>query len=131
MNKWWLIDANGQSLGRLATYISRILIGKNKPTYVPWREDGDFVVCVNADKVVVTGGKEQKKFYKRFSGYPSGLKLIRFDRMMKEHPERILYHAVHGMLPKNKLRAKRLNKFKIYAGVEHPHKAQSPTKLEI
>ncbi len=131
MEKWWLIDANGKNLGRIATHIARILIGKDKPTYVPWRDDGDFVVCVNAEKVAVTGGKEKKKFYKRYSGYPSGLKLIRFDRMIEEHPERIIYHAVRGMLPKNRLRDKRLKKLKVYKGPEHPHSAQIPTPLEV
>ncbi|MCK4306742.1 50S ribosomal protein L13 [candidate division WOR-3 bacterium] len=131
MEKWWLVDANGRTLGRLATHIAKMLMGKDKSTYVPWRDDGDTVVCVNAEKVAVTGGKEEKKFYKRYSGYPSGLKFIRFDRMMEEHPERIIYHAVRGMLPKNRLRARRLNKLKIYRGSEHPHQAQAPTKLEI
>lgn len=129
--KWWLIDANGKTLGRLATCIAQILMGKNSPTYLPWKDEHNFVVCVNADKVVVTGKKEMNKFYKRYSGYPSGLKTIPLSRMRKEHPERIIYHAVSGMLPKNHLRAKRLRRLKVYAGVEHPHKAQSPVLLEI
>lgn len=128
--RWWIIDARGKTLGRLATRIAKILMGKDKPTYVPWKEEGDFVICVNASQVVVTGKKETDKFYKRYSGYPSGLKLIRLDRMRKEHPERIIYHAVRGMLPKNKLRARRLKKLKVYSGKEHPHKAQSPVPLE-
>lgn len=131
MERWWLIDAEGKTLGRLATYIARLLMGKYKPTYTPYIDEPNFVVCVNAEKVAVTGGKEQKKFYKRYSGYHGGLKLIRFDRMRAEHPERIIYHAVSGMLPKNKLRARRLKRLKIYAGPKHPHQAQSPVKLEV
>lgn len=121
-NNWWLIDARGKTLGRLATHIARILMGKDSPAYLPWKDEKNFVVCINAAKIVVTGDKQTSKFYKRYSGYPSGLKLTRFDRMLKEHPERIIYHAVSGMLPKNHLRVRRLKRLKVYAGTEHPHK---------
>jgi large subunit ribosomal protein L13 len=128
-NNWWLIDAENKVLGRLATQIATLLIGKSKPNYLPWKNDGDFVICINAEKVVVTGKKEKNKFYKRYSGYPSGLKIISLSRMRKEHPERLIYHAVSGMLPKNKLRAKRLRRLKVYAGPTHPHTAQRPIKI--
>lgn len=131
MNKWWLIDAENKILGRLATKIAQMLMGKNNPSYVPWKDEGDFVVCINVDKIRVTGNKEQAKVYTRYSGYPSGLKAIRLDRMRKEHPERIIQHAVSGMLPKNRLRKRRLKKLKVYAGPEHPHKSQNPVKLEV
>ncbi|MBI4721612.1 MAG: 50S ribosomal protein L13 [Candidatus Stahlbacteria bacterium] len=130
-SNWVLIDAENQTLGRLATGIAQILMGKNKPTYVPWRDENNFVVCINADKIVVTGSKETDKLYKRFSGYPSGLKITSLNRMRKEHPEHIIHHAVSGMLPKNHLRDKRLKRFKIYTGSEHPHKAQSPVRITI
>lgn len=129
-SNWWLIDANGKTLGRLATHIVQLLMGKYKPTYLPWRDENNFVVCVNADKVVVTGKKGTDKFYKRYSGYPSGLKFVSLDHMRKEHPERIIYHAVKGMLPKNHLQARRLKRLKIYASPEHPHEAQSPVTLK-
>ncbi|MDI6840993.1 MAG: 50S ribosomal protein L13 [bacterium] len=130
-NKWWLIDANGKVLGRLAVRIAQLLIGKGKPSYVPWKDDGDFVICINASKVVVTGKKDKDKIYKRYSGYPSGLKTIPLNKMREEHPERIIYHAVHGMLPKNRLSRHRLKKLKVYKGPDHPHKAQKPILLEV
>ena len=129
-SNWWFVDAQDKILGRLATKIARVLMGKHKATYLPWKDEGNFVVCVNAEKIVVTGKKETDKSYKRFSGYPSGLKFIPLDRMRREHPDRIIRHAVRGMLPKNRLRARRLKRLKIYAGPEHPHEAQSPVVLE-
>jgi large subunit ribosomal protein L13 len=129
-SNWWFVDAQDKVLGRLATKIARVLMGKHKATYLPWKDEGNFVICVNAEKIVVTGKKETDKSYKRFSGYPSGLKFIPLDRMRSEHPDRIIRHAVRGMLPKNRLRARRLKRLKIYAGPEHPHEAQSPVVLE-
>jgi large subunit ribosomal protein L13 len=129
-SNWWFVDAQDKTLGRLATKVAQVLMGKNKSTYLPWKDEGDFVVCINAEKVVVTGQKETDKSYKRFSGYPSGLKFIPLDRMRREHPDRIIRHAVRGMLPKNRLRARRLKRLKIYAGPKHPHVAQSPVPLE-
>lgn len=129
--KWWLIDAEGKILGRLASRIAKILMGKDKPHYVPWKDEGDFIVCINAEKVVATGNKEEDKLYKRYSGYPSGLKTIPLKRMRAEHPERIIHHAVRGMLPKNRLARHMLKKLKIYPGPNHPHQAQNPTLLEV
>ncbi|MCK4352823.1 50S ribosomal protein L13 [candidate division WOR-3 bacterium] len=131
MEKWWLIDAEGKVLGRLASKTAQILMGKDNPEFVPWKDQGDFVVCINASKVVVTGKKEKDKLYKRYSGYPSGLKTTPLEKLRKEHPERIIYHAVHGMLPKNRLGRHMLKKLKVYPGPAHPHKAQSPVSLEV
>ena len=129
-NNWRVIDARNKVLGRLATKVAQILMGKEKPSYLPWEDNRNFVVCINADKVMVTGKKETDKLYKRYSGYPSGLKLIHLDTMREEHPDRIIYNAVKGMLPKNHLRARRLKRFKVYSGAEHPHTAQSPIPIE-
>ncbi|HID93149.1 MAG TPA: 50S ribosomal protein L13 [bacterium (Candidatus Stahlbacteria)] len=129
--KWYLIDAEGKVLGRLASRIARILIGKDKPSYLPHIDGGDFVVCVNAEKVVVTGNKEKEKIYYRHSGYPGGIKGIPLERMRKEHPDRVIYYAVKGMLPKNKLAKRMLKRLKIYAGPEHPHTAQKPEPISV
>ncbi len=129
--KWWLVNADGVILGRLATKIADILRGKNKPNYTPFFDTGDFVVIVNADKIRLTGNKEDQKMYYRHSGYMGGIKEITYKRMLSTHPERIIAHAVKGMLPKNRLNRKILKKLKIYAGSEHNHKAQKPESLEI
>ncbi len=129
--KWWLIDANGLVLGRLATKVADILRGKDKPTYTPFFDTGDFVIVVNAGKVKLTGKKEKQKVYYRHSGYLGGLKETSFERMMAAHPERVIVHAVRGMLPKNKLNRKILKKLKVYAGSEHKHMAQKPESLKI
>jgi len=129
--KWWLIDAEGIVLGRLATKIANILRGKEKPTYTPFFDTGDFVIVVNADKVKLTGKKEEQKMYYRHSGYLGGLKEISFKHMMAKHPERVITHAIRGMLPKNKLNRKILKKLKVYPGSEHKHEAQKPESLKL
>jgi large subunit ribosomal protein L13 len=129
--RWYVVDAEGQTLGRLATEIARILRGKNKPQYTPHVDTGDFVVVVNAEKVVVTGKKAEQKVYRRHSGYPGGLKETSYEQMMERRPTEILRRAVKGMMPKNRLARQQLRKLKIYAGPEHPHAAQNPQKLEV
>ncbi|MCL6592429.1 MAG: 50S ribosomal protein L13 [Alicyclobacillus sp.] len=124
--KWYVIDAAGKRVGRLATEIATILRGKHKPEFTPHVDVGDFVVVVNADKVVFSHDKMQTKIYRRHSGYPGGLKEIRAIDMLKQHPERLLYLAVQGMLPHNSLGRQQLTKLKIYAGPDHPHQAQQP-----
>jgi large subunit ribosomal protein L13 len=129
--KWYVVDAEGRTLGRLATEIARILRGKNKPQYTPHVDTGDFVVVVNAEKVVVTGRKAEQKVYRRHSGYPGGLKTTTYEQMMERRPTEILRKAVKGMMPKNRLARQQLRKLKIYAGPEHPHAAQNPQELEV
>ena len=129
--KWDLVDAAGMVLGRLATEIASILRGKNKAEYTPHMDMGDFVVVVNADKVVLTGKKEQQKLYRRHSGYPGGLREIPYERMMEKHPERVLENAVRGMLPKNTLGRAMFRKLKVYAGPNHKQQAQQPVKIEL
>ena len=129
--KWYVVDAEGQTLGRLATEIARVLRGKNKPQYTPHVDVGDFVVVVNADRVVVTGKKAEQKVYRRHSGYPGGLKTTSYERMMERRPEEILRKAVYGMMPKTRLARQQMRKLKIYAGPEHPHAAQNPQRLEV
>ena len=129
--KWYVIDAEGLTLGRLATEIARVLRGKNKPQYTPHVDVGDFVVVVNADGVVVTGKKAEQKVYRRHSGYPGGLKTTSYERMMERRPTEVLRKAVYGMMPKNRLARRQMRKLKIYAGSEHPHVAQNPQRLEV
>lgn len=126
--QWILIDAEGQVLGRLATHIAEVLRGKNKPEYTPHTDAGDYVVVINAEKVVLTGNKWENKEYQRYSGWVGGLKTATAGEIRKKHPERIIEHAVSGMLPKNKLNREIAKKLKIYAGNEHPHKAQIGTE---
>lgn len=128
---WVLIDAEGKVLGRLATQIAMILRGKNKPQYTPNSDCGDFVVVINADKVQLTGNKADHKVYYRHSGYNGGLKAESFQAAMEKHPERVIEHAVRGMLPKTTLGRKQFSKLKVYAGSEHPHGAQHPVKIEL
>src|SRR3954453_6242279 len=128
---WLLVDAEGQTLGRLATQIADTLRGKRKPTYTPHVDVGDFVVVVNAEKISVTGQKRQEKLYHRHSGYPGGLKTRTLNDMLERRPEEVIRLAVRGMLPKNRLARKQLTKLKIYAGPEHPHEAQQPRALEL
>ena len=128
---WLLVDAEGLTLGRLATQIADALRGKRKPTYTPHVDVGDFVVVVNAEKISVTGNKLREKMYYRHSGYPGGLKKRTLSDMLERRPEDVIRLAVRGMLPKNRLARKQLTKLKIYAGPEHPHVAQKPTKLEV
>ena len=127
---WVLIDAEGATLGRLATKAAMILRGKNKPQYTPNADTGDFVVIVNADKVVLTGNKADQKRYWRYSGYLGGLKFESFREAMAKHPERVVEHAVKGMLPHTTLGRAQGMKLKVYAGPEHPHTAQNPTKID-
>lgn len=129
--KWYVIDAADQRLGRLATEIASILRGKNKPTFTPNMDTGDFVVVVNAEKVVVTGNKAEQKLYRRHSGRPGGMKTETFAELQARIPERIIEKAVKGMLPKNALGRKLFTKLKVYAGPEHPHAAQQPETLVI
>ncbi len=123
---WYVIDAQGLVLGRLATQIATILRGKHKPTYTPSMDDGDFVIVVNADKVRLTGSKPVQKVYYRHTGYPGGLRQTTFKEMLQKHPDRILRLAVRGMLPKTRMGRKQLVKLRIYAGPNHPHAAQQP-----
>jgi len=127
--KWWVVDAEGKNLGRLASEISVVLRGKNKPQYTPHVDTGDFVVVVNAQKIAVTGNKLRGKIYYRHSGYPGGLKSRTLGQMLERRPNEVLRKAVKGMLPKNRLAAKQLGKLKIYSGPEHPHAAQKPEEL--
>ena len=129
--RWYLVDAEGQTLGRLATEIARVLRGKNKPQYTPHVDTGDFVVVVNAEKVVVTGKKAEQKVYRWHSGYPGGLKETSYEQMMERRPTEILRKAVKGMMPNTRLARQQLRKLKIYAGPEHPHAAQNPQRLEV
>ena len=129
--KWWLVDADGVVLGRLATEVANILRGKNKPSYTPFFDTGDFIIIINANKIKITGSKDEQKMYYRHSGYMGGLKEIPYQRMMETHPERIIKHAVKGMLAKNKLNRKILKKLKIFTGPEHKHEAQKPEVLKI
>ena len=129
--KWYLVDAEGKVLGRLASEIARILQGKHKPEYAPHKDVGDFVICVNAEKVVLTGKKLKQKYYTKYSGYPGGLKIIPLEKLMEKKPEWVIWHAVKGMLPKNKLGRRMIKRLKVYRGPEHPHHAQKPEKIEI
>lgn len=128
---WFEVDAAGKNLGRLSTEIARVLTGKHKPTYSPHIDMGDHVVVINAEQIVLTGKKLTDKFYWRHSGYPGSLRLVSASDMLKRHPERVIEHAVKGMLPNNKLRALRMGKLKVYAGANHPHTAQKPKRLEV
>lgn len=128
---WYVVDAEGKVLGRLASEIAAVLRGKNKPEFSPFQDMGDFVVVVNAEKVKVTGQKAENKLYRRHSGYPGGLKEVPYNKMMKTHPTRIVEMAVRGMLPKNALGRQLFRKLKVYAGPDHPHQAQQPVELNI
>ena len=129
--KWVLIDADGVTLGRLATKAAMILRGKNKPQYTPHTDTSDFVIIINADKIVLSGNKAESKSYWRYSGWLGGLKTESFKEAMAKHPERVVEHAVKGMLPHNTLGRKQGMKLKVYAGPEHPHAAQNPVKIDM
>ena len=129
--QWWLVDAEGMRLGRLATQIARILRGKHKPIYTPHLDTGDHVVVVNASKVALSGNKADQKTYFRHSGYMGHEKHIPFKKMIEIHPERVIELAVKGMLPKNTLGRHMREKLKVYAGAEHPHQGQDPQPLKI
>jgi len=128
--KWVLIDADGATLGRLATTAAMALRGKNKPQYTPNTDTGDFVIVINADKVQLTGTKAEKKTYWRYSGWLGGMHFESFKEAMEKHPERVVEHAIKGMLPKTSLGRQQATKLKVYAGPEHPHTAQNPTKID-
>ena len=129
--RWVLIDAEGKTLGRLATKIATLLRGKHRPDWTPNVAMGDFVVVVNADKIFFFNETATQKIYTRYSGYPGGLKKIPLEKMLATHPERVLEHAVKGMLPKGPLGRRLFKRLKVYAGPDHPHQAQRPEKLEV
>jgi large subunit ribosomal protein L13 len=129
--EWYTVDAEGQTLGRLASRIAAILRGKHKPQYSPSVDVGDFVIVVNAEKIQVTGRKMQQKKYYRHSGYPGGLSEISLADQLERHPTRVITAAVRGMLPRNRLGRKMLKKLKVYAGPDHPHQAQQPKSLDL
>lgn len=129
--KWILVDAEGKTLGRLSTFVARVLMGKHRPIYTPNTDTGDFVVVINSEKVRLTGNKLEDKMYRWHTGYPGGLKEVPAGRMLKEHPERLIEWSVKGMLPKGSLGRKLGTKLKAYRGVDHPHAAQKPEKVEV
>jgi len=129
--KWYLIDAEGKVLGRLASEIAMILMGKNKPEYIPHIDTGDYVIVINAEKIKVTGKKAEQKVYVKHTGYPGGRKEIPYKEVLEKHPERILEHAIKGMLPKSSLGRNMMKKLRVYSGTEHGHEAQKPIELEI
>lgn len=130
-HQWLLVDAEGETLGRLSTFVATRLMGKHRPTWSPSVDTGDFVVVVNAEKVKLTGRKTERKIYRWHTGYPGGLKQISAGKLLREKPTRVLELAIRGMLPKNRLGRKVRNKLKVYAGPEHPHQAQQPRKIKI
>lgn len=129
--KWYVVDAEGKTLGRMASEIAAILRGKNKPTFTPHVDCGDYVIVINAEKVAVTGKKRQEKIYKRHTGYPGGLRELTFQQLLEKHPEEVVRHAVKGMMPTGKLGRQMFKKLKVYAGPEHNHAAQKPEVLDI
>lgn len=129
--KWYVIDANGQTLGRLASEVASILRGKHKPTYTPHVDTGDFVIVINADQIVLTGNKLQQKKYRYHTGYPGGLREVDYKTLMQKRPEKAIEIAVKGMLPHNRLGNQMIKKLKIYRGSEHPHQAQKPELREL
>ena len=128
---WLLIDASDKTLARLSTYIAKILMGKNKPEYTPHNDVGDYVVVINAEKIKITGNKNEQKMYYRHTGYPGGIKSQSFNDLVSTYPDRIITSAVKGMLPKNKLSNSVIKKLKVYKGEIHPHSAQNPAKKEF
>lgn len=129
--KWHLIDASGKTLGRLAAKIASVLRGKHKPEFTPHVDTGDYIIVINAEKVVVTGTKAKNKLYEHYTGYPGGLKAISFEKLQSRFPHRIIEKAVRGMLPKNTLGYAMLGKLKVYAGSSHPHSAQNPESFVV
>lgn len=129
--KWYVVDAEGQTLGRLAAEVAKVLRGKNKPTFTPHVDTGDYVIVVNAAKVKLTGKKLIQKIYFHHSGYPGGSKFTQAGHMLERRPERVVEMAVRGMLPKNKLGEQMYRKLNVYAGAEHPHQAQQPEELKL
>lgn len=131
LQKWHVVDADGLVVGRLASQVAKVLRGKNKPIFTPHVDTGDYVIIVNADKVRFTGNKLDQKTYYHHTGYPGGIKDAVAKDIMKNNPERILYAAIRGMLPKNRLGRQQLSKLKVYSGSDHPHKAQNPETLNL
>ncbi|MGB9880235.1 MAG: 50S ribosomal protein L13 [Anaerolineae bacterium] len=129
--RWYVVDATGKTLGRLATQVARILRGKHKPGFTPYLDSGDYVIVINAEKIQVTGRKLDTKYYYRYSGHLGGLKSIVLREQLKKHPDRVIVSAVRGMLPKNRLGRAMIKKLKVYAGDKHPHQAQQPEPLEL
>lgn len=129
--EWYIVDATDQRLGRLASEIAQILRGKNKPVFTPHIDTGDFVIVINAEKIAVTGKKRTQKLYRRHSGRPGGMKTETFAKLQQRLPERILEHAIKGMLPKNSLGKHLFTKLKVYAGPTHPHEAQQPKEIKF
>ena len=128
---WYIVDAKGKTLGRIATKIAHRLRGKHKPEFTPHVDTGDYIVVINAKEVGVTGEKTTNKVYRRHTGYPGGLKSVTFDKLLASFPERVIQNAVKGMLPKNSLGRAMFRKLKVYSGAEHPHQAQNPAILEV
>jgi large subunit ribosomal protein L13 len=131
VRRWYVVDAEGQVLGRLATTVAAVLRGKNKAIFTPSMDTGDHVIIINAGGVVVTGGKESKKIYYHHSGYPGGLRETTYEDKFARHPEQVVIHAVRGMLPKNRLGRAMLRKLHVYSGSAHPHEAQRPEPLKF
>ncbi len=129
--KWYVVDANGKTLGRIASQVARILRGKHKPQFTPNSDMGDFVIVVNAEKVKVTGKRLEQKEYFHYTGYPGGAIFQQFKDVIKNHPERVIEHAVKGMIPHTKLGRQIIKKLKVYPGTEHPHSAQKPEVIEF
>jgi large subunit ribosomal protein L13 len=129
--EWYVVDAEGKTLGRLATQIADALRGKRKPEYTPHVDTGDFVIVINAERIRVTGDKLHKKVYYRHSGYPGGIKSRTLEEMLDRRPEEVIRKAVKGMLPRNRLARAQLRKLKVYAGPDHPHEAQQPKEMEV
>ena len=129
--KWYVIDAEDQVLGRLSSEVSKILSGKNKPTYTPHLDTGDFVIIINADKIKVTGNKRKQESIFYHTGYPGGDRFIPYDRLLSENPEKLIHMTVKGMLPKSSLGRKMIRKLKVYSGSEHNHQAQQPEVYEL
>ena len=131
VREWYVVDANGVNLGRLASRVAQLLLGKGKPEYTPGVDVGDFVVVINADKITVTGNKLEDKYYFRHSGYPGGVTQVKLRDQLARFPERVVESAVRGMLPKNRHGRKLISKLKVYRDANHPHEAQKPKVLEI
>lgn len=129
--QWFVVDAKGQVLGRLATQVAHVLTGKHKPGYVPFLDTGDFVIIVNAGEVTITGKKQEQKMYRRHTGYPGGLKETQMKKVFDQHPETVIKEAVWGMMPKTKLGRAMIKKLKVYKGANHRHQAQQPVELKI
>ena len=131
LHDWYLVDADGKTLGRLSTQIANRLRGKHKPEFTPHVDTGDYIVVINADKIHVTGKKETDKFYYHHTGFPGGIRSVALGKMREKSPEKILENAVKGMMPRNRLGRAMLSKLKVYAGNSHPHSAQQPSVLEL